>query len=448
MKRMITKKAIGLLSMAMVWAIICSDSFDARRLIDTGNGAYPTFNNETGKVELRGLFFGTSRTWGTGLEHRRSLVYPWLVTDEVTNLAIRGTGPKFPAMCTRSLVGDDLRVDFVVYEYYYIINRPSERGKLYTLAQRIRTRFPDATMIFIITPTVLMFENIRTQDMMDKVMTERNIPVRYGVFEPMPERRLELALLGTNATEDWVLRQVVGPLQEISKALVDFGAHAWTPIPIESNTTDQLKDLASMYFMDTIHYNPSGHRRIAAAIQSILMEAQTKRSDRVHKWGSYDNCVSWYDNGNTTLLEHSPNMNMYRWNAKNVQDMNGGKHALEVTSTSWVRIRNHQPNVYLYIFYMVAAPEQKYPKTKVIVSHSNDVKDWKNIIYQLDVVPTVDGSNDPLHLIRGTMITKVPAGDLYLIFQPQESNRERPFRLTGVALSETADKDDWQGWAA
>lgn len=45
------------------------------------------------KLPLRGLFFGTSRTYGTGMEDRIHLVYPYQLTDNVTNLAIRGTGP-------------------------------------------------------------------------------------------------------------------------------------------------------------------------------------------------------------------------------------------------------------------------------------------------------------------------------------------------------------------
>ena len=54
--------------------------------------------SESEKIPLRGLFFGTSRTWGVGMESKMNLVYPWQVCTNVTNLAIRATGPQFPAM--------------------------------------------------------------------------------------------------------------------------------------------------------------------------------------------------------------------------------------------------------------------------------------------------------------------------------------------------------------
>jgi hypothetical protein len=44
---------------------------------------------------LRYLVFGTSRSWGVG-PASRNLAYPYLLSKDVKNNAIRGTGPNYP----------------------------------------------------------------------------------------------------------------------------------------------------------------------------------------------------------------------------------------------------------------------------------------------------------------------------------------------------------------
>lgn len=71
-----------------------SSSNDQHRALSSSNlDPEVTYPDGLPKTNLRGLFFGTSRTWGTGLEKQLHNIYPRQVTTNATNLAMRGTGP-------------------------------------------------------------------------------------------------------------------------------------------------------------------------------------------------------------------------------------------------------------------------------------------------------------------------------------------------------------------
>lgn len=66
--------------------------------VDSINGVYRSRYSDV--VQLRGVFFGTSRTFGSGLEVTpesygigRYNSYPFKTTSHVKNMAIQGTGP-------------------------------------------------------------------------------------------------------------------------------------------------------------------------------------------------------------------------------------------------------------------------------------------------------------------------------------------------------------------
>ena len=61
----------------------------SRRSSDRGNILR---NGIESRVPMRFLFFGTSQTWGAGLENRELKAYPFLLDPYARNAAIRATG--------------------------------------------------------------------------------------------------------------------------------------------------------------------------------------------------------------------------------------------------------------------------------------------------------------------------------------------------------------------
>ena len=59
-----------------------------------------------GRNSLRVAAFGSSNTWGAGLDNRFE-AYPYLLSPEVDNFASFSAGPNYASVCTQTLVGDD-----------------------------------------------------------------------------------------------------------------------------------------------------------------------------------------------------------------------------------------------------------------------------------------------------------------------------------------------------
>ena len=92
---------------------------------------------------------GSSVTWGAGigngaLADRKTFAYPWLLSPNASNFAIRAGGPNYPATCTATMIGEGV-YDVFVLEYFM-----RAKDGLATLSRRIRERFPDAIIIFLL----------------------------------------------------------------------------------------------------------------------------------------------------------------------------------------------------------------------------------------------------------------------------------------------------------
>jgi hypothetical protein len=102
--------------------------------------------------ELRYLTFGSSNTWGAGLEEPTVEAYPYLLSTRVHNAGIKASRTSgsndnssnavLAAACTQSIVQDAV-YDVVVLEYAMIDEA------VVLLAQRLRQRFPHATLIWL-----------------------------------------------------------------------------------------------------------------------------------------------------------------------------------------------------------------------------------------------------------------------------------------------------------
>lgn len=93
--------------------------------------------------EPRYLVFGTSTTYGVGLERPLEEAYPYQLSAHTHNAATQSGGFTMAAACTQSIVGDDILYDVVVVEFQ------TWQPALSLLLQRLRQRFPHALFIFL-----------------------------------------------------------------------------------------------------------------------------------------------------------------------------------------------------------------------------------------------------------------------------------------------------------
>ena len=391
------------------------------------------------------------------MKEKREFVYPWLVTEEVTNLAICASGPRYPYLCFRSMVGEDLRVDFVVFEYFNILS--GHERKLWVLAERARARFPEATFIFLMVPLPGQYVHIPSQRVLTQYVNDQQPDTfQPHLYESMTFERIESALNGTKA-EDWKLNYYDEPTKEVFDAANAVGGIIWNPFEGTNSTAvpvQKVKENTVFCFRDGNHFSISGHGQVAAAIRTILKEQNTTRSDVVGNWDSYDYCHSWYQSGRTKL-EHSP-MNMFSWGSNQEAGLVHGKYALELArnESNWIKIVNPtHGHLYLFIYYMATSPRKFYPVVNLTITSDRfllfyeDGDEEQTTEHQVQIIPLATVHSSAMarefHLIKGTNVGPLSPGEHYVRFEPIEE-AERPFRITGIALSENGDEDSIQGY--
>ena len=85
--------------------------------------------------------FGSSHTWGANLDDR-NMAYPFLLSPNVKNLAIRAHDLTYPSLCISSMIGDEI-LDVVTIEGGWSSGGPGNH-----LAKRLRQRSPDLIIVF------------------------------------------------------------------------------------------------------------------------------------------------------------------------------------------------------------------------------------------------------------------------------------------------------------
>jgi hypothetical protein len=95
------------------------------------------------------LSFGTSQTYGHGLEDKGRESYPYLITpfpNHVDNLGMPATAADHPSLCLESMIpeADTKSYDVILFEYTF---NQSDGTRL--LLRRLRERYPDALIVFV-----------------------------------------------------------------------------------------------------------------------------------------------------------------------------------------------------------------------------------------------------------------------------------------------------------
>ena len=381
---------------------------------------------------LRFLSFGTSKAWGAGLKHRQYQAYPYLLSANVTNLAIRAAGPEFPSLCLQTLLKDDT-FDVITIEFNHV---GKESEALTRLATRLRRRFPLATIIFFHVWSPYEYEY-------------RGTPIMRLSSRGGGGKGKETIASLTNGTHpsDWkaiVDRRSRAVTEEVARQV---GGHVHV-LPRPENALEAL-EIGSRLFLphDLNHYSPAGHVYMYRQVLRVLEEQRVERTSHlVHgqrPWGeqTQDWCEKWFDHGKTALTRGG--------NLQMVNFVKNQKYALEVGKPhGYLEVDNtlHNNNTAkLFVNYMMAGPNKMYPSTCVTVVCNNNnhhqsataalsPKSIQKSGTSLIIHPLLPSSSlKTVHIVGTAQLGTIPSGRCRVHFEPLEEE-SLPFRVVGVEI--------------
>lgn len=348
------------------------------------------------------------------MEHPEN-AYPYLLSQNVSNRALRASDASYPSMCTQSILKDEI-FDVIIVEY--------ERRRLECLEvfiQRLRCRYPDATII--LTKMWNLME-VAVVDSTGNVMKLREALVASGASTMISEEALEYVL---SSNYEITFSRIVSIRERaIEKIAKDNKAYVYS-----WGTDFDMRDLLRFrfkFFADLVHLNDYGHRVVASEIKRILVKARPRRSDNLGSWGDGDFCASWFQTGSFEThmdgreVVHSPLTRITLFDEKNE------KYAMELTRpTIAIGIDNpfDGPRK-LYLVFMSSYPQRLYPKTSVFIAGRS-----ANESVIIDPVAPYDF---PVHVQDTKLVGEVISGKNTIKFTSLEAS-EFPFRLVGFALT-------------
>ena len=217
--------------------------------------------------EYRVLALGGSVTWGNGLKDnkRKELAYPHLLSNHpnttVDNLAMRSEGSTIPARCLQTLTTRDTtgfltehraanKKEVAAYNVILLEFTINGVSHLVELGQRLRERYPDATIVYI-----------------------------------------DHHILGwTRQDKQEKLGRYIHP------AMKEIGGHIYT-LPMLPQQ-DRRRE-SSWFTPDGIHLSRLGHLQVATGILHLLNKTMVKpvSQSRIGPWSVGDYCWSWFMSG-------------------------------------------------------------------------------------------------------------------------------------------------------
>jgi hypothetical protein len=372
-----------------------------------------TVSEKYDRHNLRYLVFGSSISWGAAIDDR-SKAFPYLLSPNVTNLALRANGPNYPSVCTETMVGEDSVYDVIILEYFL---RAYEG--LLRLAVRLRQRFPNASIVILRIWSPLLYTHVPTGLSMREWMQKND----FG--DNLIDAKFH-AMLRMTKREDWIMSQTVDAIGYQEEAAKAVNGIIWSLPHLDDARTAVIKG-SPLFTDDWHHLSEIGHEYVKEAITHVMRRAHATRSDELGLWGDGgDYCESWFSSGKCSLT-HSTNMELKIWAT------NGPKWGMLVPwESGWIQVNNPFPELRrLHISYMVSGPPPSiYPRMRVVFVDRP--------IEPVEIDPTSyvqDGHR--VHVVSTTPVAMIPPGVTRLLLQPLEgetSDRQR-FRLTGIAIT-------------
>jgi hypothetical protein len=361
--------------------------------------------------QIRYISFGSSSTWGEGLQDPLTASYPYRLSPQAHNAASRVGGSTMSAACTQSIVGDSV-YDAVTIEFTEFDD------SLIVLAQRIRQRLPAASIIFI---RLWNPEMIRYQADSDVEPINLNEWRQQHGSYSLNSRELHTKILATEK-ERWSME--VPEDAKLEQTLQEIQGKVYT-LPYPKSGNDFATFTAMFQDEDWSLLSKSGHEVVAEAIRDLVQEdsvLERPNRNEIGSWGSGDQCNMWYADGNYAQ-EHRRTRQV-----DFAHESGSHKHALEILRAGGsVSINNPFPKYrMLSLTYMTASDEElgqpEYPRVRVRLGG----------IPSVAIEPYHEGS-DQVHLARTSTVGLIPPGDTLIQLDPLQDSRHN-FRLVGVSI--------------
>jgi len=344
--------------------------------------------------------------------------------------------------------------DVVVFEFFM-----RAQDVLATLARRVRERFPDALLIFLLNWNPKMIhrcldgeECTETQGVFDYV-EERGLDLHNGGIHDEKVHALFRGGEGEEDNETFRFGQFadVDKLKVVFDVAKDVGGYV-APMPSPDNPRDWL-NYAHMFATDIHHFSPDGHREIHDRVQSIVDWHGVPLHPRIQPFQEFDYCMNWFESGDTTgisyssngVVEKMPRTAKYTLSFGDVAglgwDGEKGDGWIKKKGDGWIRVENPTDRVLvLYLGYMTTGPKPSlYPATQVFIEsidsdgsvHSSGYDKENPIV--LDPNTSIEWPG-AVHISRIENVGVIHPGYSFVRFSQLEET-ERPFRLVSLMIT-------------
>jgi hypothetical protein len=350
---------------------------------------------ETLKRRLLVLSFGSSHTWGAGLEDPQNQAYPFLLGEpggHVLNVALRATGADYPSVCLQSMIphSDWMNFDVITLEFHSCGDNSFE-----FLLKRLRDRYPDAVIIFV------------------------------HLWHPLYLREKETGMtpdqLGKNPDLNWTFihgKPCASPW--MVTVAEKYGAYVYR-LPENPRLAFDHN-----WFQDDWHHPTwEGHLEIANGILNILSQHQEElfQYKSLGSFGLGDQCMSWYQDGGKGLSVNVDGENIAE---KTVLIGSGNKYAVEIDSFKGgvITFESNLDELVPVGLMIMSLKDGKYSVAEVGVNSQDPVK----------VDPNFNAHGHPgAHVSMLHQVGFAQKGSNTISIRIINA-RERSFRVTGLVL--------------
>jgi len=381
------------------------------------------------QANLRLVTFGTSRGYGSGMANPATESFTGLLNG--TNLAIRASTADYPAMCTYSMVNDNI-YDVIVIEYlpqsYHLT-----KEALVELGKRLRQRFPEALIIYVDIWSNHQFQlRLPGNNVQSAFKIAEEKAIGRGLKSKDRQAIKDVAEEHKNIATPWnFLESDSNWLRETVQDPATIGAKVLgIDLPTKGNEAQSFDSMIDMYLDDGIHFSKFGHQYVQQGIQKIIREAQKERSDKVNEWALTDSCENWIQTGKTKLIT---NMGM-------VPFSNGKKYALESFAKrmeihkepNYIVIDNKYDKVqHLYLSHMSSGPADFYGGGTAEIC---DKPHNHTTTHMVSLDTLANYTTWQIHVIKHEYIGEVQPGVHFLVVE--NKNKEMVnLRITGLILT-------------
>jgi hypothetical protein len=380
----------------------------------------PDFNN------LRFLYFGTSRTFGSGLplSERTKLTFPALVSTKFTDRSVPAGSAEYPSRCLYSImkkVEDNDSYDVIVLEFH------RHFADTVTLAGRLRQRYPRSHIILLDLINLLSYTKdgkilsdwLRINDPSGTLEKALNTVGSATEVSDFALARINTIIKAETTSDQWNFR--IGEiLDKYRNRLTELDVKIISILP--QNAHHDVERYASWFLSDMVHLSRKGHWHVARVILNNLHRSgfRAQHDATLGAWDEHDMCETWYSTGITSVAQENFRMNEFA----------PGKFALELAAlVAYLEVENqeHTPQA-LSIQYMEASPDCRYPNVEVSIL--SDKSETMKIM-----CPTDSPYNHQVNVVRASNPVMIPPGESTVQFRNLEDGKPWPFRVVGIIMS-------------